>query len=340
MGTNKDGITKIRNDYKKRKSDDGIEEFINYTYVAVTSAILDSSKKQLFCEKAKKEGIFKNVIVLDANDLEEWLEEHIDVALWLLKEFGRSIDEYDIGLVEDEWKNISDATEPKLSYEIFTVGNEAISTKFVDDIKNQTTNKIYVVSSQYYGKELAYDFTLASLFLVNNQTIIDQCICVKSQAALNTIDAFCEDKIVLVNFNCLDFRFTKSLRNTYIFFDTYFTTDIALKIPYRQDFVKQVEKLGFDSINASRISFLIDYNVLALKRLLAKMLLMKIPQWARKKEKSELVPLLLMGEIRMDNEGDIEILRELVGDSYDNYLDILNFWGETNESPIFKYENI
>ena len=167
MGTNKDGITKIRNDYKKRKSDDGIEEFINYTYVAVTSAILDSSKKQLFCEMAKKEGIFKNVIVLDANDLEEWLEEHIDVALWLLKEFGRSIDEYDIGLVEDEWKNISDATEPKLSYEIFTVGNEAISTKFVDDIKNQTTNKIYVVSSQYYGKELAYDFTLASLFLVN-----------------------------------------------------------------------------------------------------------------------------------------------------------------------------
>ena len=227
-----------------------------------------------------------------------------------------------------------------MSYEIFTVGNEAISTKFVDDIKNQTTNKIYVVSSQYYGKELAYDFTLASLFLVNNQTIIDQCICVKSQAALNTIDAFCEDKIVLVNFNCLDFRFTKSLRNTYIFFDTYFTTDIALKIPYRQDFVKQVEKLGFDSINASRISFLIDYNVLALKRLLAKMPLMKIPQWARKKEKSELVPLLLMGEIRMDNEGDIEILRELVGDSYDNYLDILNFWGETNESPIFKYENI
>ena len=65
----------------------------------------------MFCEKAKKEGIFKNVIVLDANDLEEWLEEHIDVALWLLKEFGRSIDEYDIGLVEDEWKNISDTND-------------------------------------------------------------------------------------------------------------------------------------------------------------------------------------------------------------------------------------
>ena len=130
------------------------------------------------------------------------------------------------------------------------------------------------------------------------------------------------------------------MNNTYIFFDTLFDVDIELNMIQRNIFEKEVVKLGYSESEASRISFIVDYNVLALRRLMTKIPSIKIPLWSKNHNKYELIPLLLLGEINMDKICDLEFLKSIIGDDVDSYTEKLNLWSEMNQSPILKYENI
>lgn len=337
IGTDKKALKKIEEDYNKRKLDSN-GEF--YHYIAVVSSILDSRKKQQLCERLAKDGYFKSVQILDANDIEEWLEEYVDVAVWLLKAFGKSVDEYDIQLIEDEWKVIAECTEPKMNYQNFLAGNEAISRKLCKDLTSQQRNNVYTVVSEFFGNEMAYFFTVASLCCNADKVLLDRCVIAKSQQAINTLTAFGSDLIILIDFNCLDIKNTMNASNTYILFNALYVADVSLKMPNRTDFTKSVELLGFDWLRADRIAFLVDYNAVALRRFLAVSPNIKIPSWARDKHKSILIPLLLIGMVDMNNPGDIDVLKCIVGDDYDSYLDSLNFLTEGKGAPLFRYNGV
>lgn len=343
IGTKKDcckGIAKIDSDYQKRKNDDSIKDKNEFTYIAITTCILDSKKKQIKCNEYIKENIFKSVLILDAIDITSWMEEHINVCIWFLQKYGEKIDDYDIVLVSDEWDRISKATTPQLSCDLFIAGNERNSEKLIQDLIATQTNKVFTISSEHYGRDFAYAFFISSLIKSNSAELIERSIAVNSQSGMNYINAFCKGKVVLVNFNCLDDRFANDLNNTYIFFDTLFDADIKLDMIQQRMFVKEIIKLGYSDSEASRISFVADYNALALRRLLAKMPSVRIPIWSRKHEKTELIPLLLMGEINMDKTGDLIFLKSIIGDDIDSYTEKLNLWSEMNQSPILKFENL
>ncbi len=333
-------LSKINDDYVKRKNDVSITDKENYSYIAITTSILNSNTKQIKCDKYTKEKIFKNVLILDAIDITSWMKEHINICIWFLQNYGEKIDDYDINLVSDEWDRISKATNPNLSVNIFTNGNESNSTKLIKDLLEIKENRIFTISSEYYGRDFAYSFCIASIISSENNSLIEKAIVVNSQQAMNYVNAFCKGKIVLVNFNCLDDRFALCLNNIYIFFDILLDVDIKLNMIKQNEFVKEVNKLGYSESEASKISFLVDYNVLTLRRLLTKIPSIKIPLWSKNCNKNELIPLLLMGEINMDKMEDIDFLKLLIGDDIDAYTEKLNLWSEMNQSPILKYGNI
>ena len=340
IGTNKSAIDKIESDYNKRALEDRGLNKAEYTYIAVVSSILNSTDKQAFCDNQTKDGPFKKVCIIDANDIASWLERHVDIEIWLLKQYGKKVEEYGVCLLKDEWMRIAGCATPNLTFEIFKLSNESKAEKFIQDIKEQKENKIYTISSQYYGKNYACSFGIAAMLSSEDNSLIERCLIVNSQDALNYVSVFCNDKIVFVNFNCQDEHFATKLNNTYVLFDTYFSDDIKLDFMQQNAFINAIQNLGFTNSQACDMAHLVDYNVLALRRLLTKIPLLKLPEWAKNKEKSELIPLLLMGELNMDEEGDVSILKELVGIDFDHYIECLNYWSEINESPIFKFGNI
>lgn len=342
IGTNTNcykSFSKINSDYVKRKNDGLFLNKHEYTYVAVTTSILNSSKKEAVNLKYDSENVFKNVVIIDAVDITNWMEEHIDICIWFLQSFGEKIDDYGITVLNDEWNRISLCTTPNLNCSIFKIGNESNSEKLIKDLLEIKSNRIITISSKHYGKEYAFIFCVASLFDSNNSDLIERTIIVNSQPAMNYISAFCHGKIVLVNFNCLDDRFAIELNNTYVFFDSLFGDDIKLEMFQQKDFEKEVEKMGFSTFEAHKISFTIDYNVLALRRLLTKIPSIKIPQWCRNNNKNELIPLLLLGEINMSDECSRDFIAHIIGNDLDNYTETLNLWSEISESPILKFEN-
>lgn len=315
MGAKKDcykGITKIDSDYQKRKNDESITDKNKFTYIAITTSILDAKDKQVKCNEYIKDNIFKSVLIVDAIDITSWMEEHINICIWFLQKYGEKIDDYDVVLVSDEWNRISKATKPNLSNEIFIAGNEGNSKKIIQDLKDSQGNKIFTISSEHYGREFAYAFCISAIIASDFTGLIERAIVVNSQAGMNYVNAFCKGKIVLVNFSCQDDRFAIELNNTYIFFDTLFDVDIELNMIQRNIFEKEVVKLGYSESEASRISFIVDYNVLALRRLMTKIPSIKIPLWSKNHNKYELIPLLLLGEINMDKICDLEFLKSII----------------------------
>lgn len=332
-------FTKIDSDYEKRKVDSTILNKTDYSYVAVTTSILDSKKKENYVQKYEEENIFKKILILDAVDITNWMEDHIDICIWFLQSYGEKIDDYDITLLSDEWDRISLCTTPNFSLGLFKVGNERNSAKLIKDLEEVKSNRIITISSKYYGKDFALSFCIATLMDSSNDDLKERTIIANSQSAMNYVNAFCSGKIVLVNFNCLDDRFAVNLNNTYIFFDSLFGDDIKLEMIQQKEFEKEVEKLGYSCSDAYKISYAIDYNTLALRRLLTKIPSIKVPSWSKNHDKNELIPLLLLGEINMDNQGSLGFIKAIVGEDLDLYTEKLNLWSEMSQSPILKYEN-
>ena len=339
IGTNQNALKKIRTDYNKRiKTTNGLN-LSDYTYIAVTPFVLDSTKKQSLCDKWTKDGFFKKVLIFDANDLESWLKCHVEVCIWFLQECGRQIGNYGIVLPKDELEMISDGTSPSLQYKVFLLGNESYATKLFEDIQGQTKNEIYTISSPFYGREHAYYFCLAAILHSGDGSLIDRCIIVNSQTALDYVSTCCEEKVIIVNCNCTNYRFLHNPQNTYILLETD-QSGIRLNLISRSDFVNALVSMGFSNGQASRTAFMVDYNVLALKRLLSKAPTEKLPKWAKEKYKSELIPLMLLGEINVDNEGDIDVLKSIVGENYDDFFEKLNYWTEQPEPPVIKVGSV
>lgn len=152
-----------------------------FAYIAVTAGIIDSVQKETFVKSIKDDAIFKSGFIIDANDIEEWLEDNIDVAIWLLKVFGKDINSYDSAFISDEWQDIIDECTIALTPDIFLVGNEANSKKIISDISDKRDSNIYNISSPFLGNEYAYYFAIATIMKSTDENLQDKFVVVKSK---------------------------------------------------------------------------------------------------------------------------------------------------------------
>lgn len=121
FGTNEDIKSKFNDDYRKRNENPNKIDTHETTFCFVTSRIWNHQEGITEFTKAKQEdGVWKSVRILDANNLEIWLNECPSVAAW----FSKIIDKpyTDLISLQDYWDNIVDNTEPKLTVEFFCHG--------------------------------------------------------------------------------------------------------------------------------------------------------------------------------------------------------------------------
>ena len=339
FGTSKDNIKKIESDYKKREIDPNIKNKRRTNLVLVTSQILNTSKKIKLEDDYTAKKVFRKVIILDANDLIEWLDANIEVSIWLLKQFGRRIDEYEVRLLTDEWDFISKSTEPNLVTSLFLCGNQAEAERFIKNLR-KSDDGTFSFSSNFYGRDFALFFIVSALIDTSDDSLIDRCIVVKSQDALYLVNSMCENKIVIVDCT-IESNFSVPLvNNVYVFFDNPLFTTISLGITDRNNFTAILKNMDSPNIDPDKYSFLSNFNPISLRRILSNIPSIKAPRWAKEKEKYHMIPLMLLGEINMDSQLYIKTLEMLFGDDYDEFLCSLNYLSEINDPPVFKYGNI
>ena len=117
MGVDKDPAGKATDDYKTRTANPLGVDMATTTFVFVTPRRW--RKKKDWEQKRREEGKWKDVRVLDADDIEQALEEAAAVRIWL----SELLDMPALGAVtiEDWWRRFSGGFDPRLTRRSFSL---------------------------------------------------------------------------------------------------------------------------------------------------------------------------------------------------------------------------
>lgn len=119
MGTGKDPADKANRDYRNRTKNPGVD-MATTTFVFVTPRRWKEKKDW---EKRKRDqGKWRDVRVLDADDIEQALEEAAAVRIWL----SELLDMPTLGVrtIEEWWRRFSNGFDPRLTASVVLAGRE------------------------------------------------------------------------------------------------------------------------------------------------------------------------------------------------------------------------
>lgn len=151
FGTDKNIKLKATKDYEARKA----EASTDVVFVFVT--VRRWQGKDAWAAERRDEHLFKDVLVLDADDLEAWLQSAPAAHLWVSERLG--LRPRDALTLEGWWDRFSAATEPTLPLPLFVAGRH----EEVQRLRALLAGEARVVSIQTEWVDDALGFLHASL---------------------------------------------------------------------------------------------------------------------------------------------------------------------------------
>lgn len=335
LGTDKNSKKKANSDFETRSNKYTSYDKKQYTFVFCTPHIWNGNILEWETEK-NNQGIWKNVVLLDAAIIADWLNENIEVAIWLLNEFGESIQ--GITSLELELKNIQESTSPKLTNEMLICSNEKEAKELVQSLRNadNSVNIIKPSTNIYQG----YLFVLGALANEGSEEIKAKVVVVKDMTSLKFVSKNCNNKIIIVNFidYTSDFPVNCNTQNIYIFIanNKNLRTTLNLSPIFFEDFRRALVNMGIKSDEANEITLKTNRNISCFIRLHTINPLFSKPSWADDVNKNDIIPIALLSEVNISRVSDKEIVSRLIDDTFENYIERLDSWLNKDDSPIFK----
>jgi hypothetical protein len=338
FGANSDVKVKADEDYEKRSKNPIGFNPVECTYVFVTPRLW--SKSDEWVEEKKKDGIWKDIKVINAELLEEWLEIAPTVSAWLsIKHLGKFPNE-GIQSTEDFWEEWSSGPKFKLSSDILHGGRkeqikelfELVSTATVIPVQASSREEAlaFIVSCYKSNPDKDEDFFARSIIVDNADTF-------RKLSALQTplilIPRF-EDTGVI----------NRAVSNGHTVIvplgadsSTNWSNKIVLSQIDRDLFVKSLVKTGLPEELAEKYSKESLRNITILRRQLE--FNRNLPIWAKPENVKDILPALIVGKWDESYENDKTILSKLAGESYEEYSKKLARWLNTSDSPFVKIGN-
>ncbi len=120
MGTSGDPQKKANADYAKRTKNPGDKDPANTTFVFVTPRHWDEGED--WARKKREDGVWRDVRVIDVNDLELALEAAPNVHYWFSELVGKPVD--GAQTIEDWWTRFSVQSSPNLTPQMVVQGRD------------------------------------------------------------------------------------------------------------------------------------------------------------------------------------------------------------------------
>ena len=128
MGTNAEKQDKANSDYANRTASTPKDLRRKTTFVFVTPR--EWQTKDEWAEKKRNDGKWKDVIVIDCNDLEHWIDRSVQVDLWFAEKTGQPSD----GFIDlnRRWRDIRGIGSHDLTPDVFLFGRETTAQSLID----------------------------------------------------------------------------------------------------------------------------------------------------------------------------------------------------------------
>ena len=125
-------LRKANNDFENKSKIESEEYRKDNTFVFVTPR---KFQKEQWIEEKRKENAWKDIKIIDNNDLEQWIETAPEVQIWLADKMSLKIEGFQS--LEEAWEIWIRDTKPKFTEEMFKV----YLYRFEDTFKNWLENK-------------------------------------------------------------------------------------------------------------------------------------------------------------------------------------------------------
>jgi predicted DNA-binding transcriptional regulator AlpA len=311
FGTNQDIKAKANKDYEARKGSASIDE----TFVFATPRRWQG--KDAWVAERQAEGLFKAIVVLDADDVEMWLQLAPSAHLWISERLG--LRPRDAVSLETWWARFSAPTDPVLPVALFAGGRAAQ----VQQLRSLLAGEPRVISIETEWTDDALGFIAASL--LEDGVAASEApspIVVSSAEAWDRITGVPGTGAMIPLFENPDVdRATKNGRHVVGIVDNNTARrrniDVTLPRPARSEASEAFRAVGVEWHQADRLAVLARRSMPALARHLSRVPRVRKPAWAEPPLADALAALMLASRWS-DLPEDLKILSELTGMTSDD----------------------
>lgn len=325
FGCDKDYKQKAKGDLLKRTEDSRGEEIKEITFVFVTPR--EWQNVDVWIQEKKRDSKWKEIVVITAVELEEWLSCTPAVSLWLAT-FLDKLPGSGVETIDHWWNNWANGNGFSLPYSIVLGGRNEEKTKVIDAC--ESPKHVYLEANT---QAEAIAFAIASICTNDNNGLAERALVASTDEAYQDLVNHYKGLIIISTVKEPESAATE--RN-HIIIHTSSTEDhaanaITLPVIPKDDFVNALKEIGISDKKARAYALDTIRDVNVLRRIL------KIeqykPQWASAVNLPKLLPALLVGRWDSSCAGDKELLELMSGKSYRDFFNGLRMFLNVEDAP-------
>ena len=327
-GATKDVKGKIDDDFSKRDGNPLGHDKSSSTFVFVTPRLWEGTEKWL---QTHGEG-WKKVVIYTAVELENWIEQHPSVGMWLAEK-RRLLPAGGYMLPETYWNRWAQGERMTLPYEIILPGREEMSKQVVETCKTDS-----MLSLQALTQSEGITFAIASILSSEDaDKLKSRMIVVTEKDAYNDLVEH-YDNLILLTTVTEGVHYSTKRGHSVIVASTpadQIKQAVSLPIIEKDGFVEALVKMGYDEAKARKIAkdTARDINVFRRREGIA----IEKPKWLDSIE--DLLPAILLGKWIDTVDGDKSVLELLSGMKYEQYEEKLSAHLMEEETPLIHVGN-
>jgi len=341
IGTEASPGKKAEEDYLKRTADPLGFTQKDTSFVFVTPRAWPGRVE--WQNKKRAAAVWKDVRVIAADAIEQWLDLAPAVALWLGRQIKNLSD--NIRDIEGFWEEWSAATKPKMTTEIVIGGRVSDMERIQQWIAKAPS--ILEVRGDSPDEPFAFLYgTIANLPENEKIRALSRCVLVENIHQLRSCaTTFQNSLIIAAPAECREAAGFAVEKGHYVFLSAdsksidFRSNLFELSRPRREIIEKNLNKNGLSEVEAQRIARDMGRSIPVLRRHLF-LSSAKAPTWAEETSAKVLLPVLFVGSWDERKDGDRQVIELLSGESHDKLIEKLKQFLSTDDAPIRKVGSI
>lgn len=313
FGVNSDIKGKADSDFAKSVQALDQKERDDITFVFVTPRRWAGKSKWIAEMEAKQ--LWKDVRAYDSSDLEQWLEQSLTAQTWFANRTGNP--SQGVRSLDKCWEDWANVTAPNLHPALFEIANKVWKERIKSFLENDTTVPLVITADSV---EEALAFLSQILAITEFEQHKDRVLVFDTPGVLTKLAAGTAAFIAVAYKREIEQEFgtlSKDIKTIVVYprNATSAKADIVLDPLTYDSFSNALELMGMKSDDIKLLDAESGRSLTVLRRRLAKVPAIQIPQWADDNSNSEqLIPFVLTGVWNIQNEADRKILSSIAGD--------------------------
>jgi transcriptional regulator with XRE-family HTH domain len=289
-----------------------------------------------WAQERRQEQIWKDVRVLDADDLVEWIALFPSVGYWFATRIGKFV--AGTKPLEETWREWRLSTEWPMSTELVVAGRDQDAIDLLKWLYGKPS--IRNIQGDSVGEGIA--FMYAAIDLLPDQykkLYLSRCLVASSPDAARALGNGSSPQVIVIEASepGLAARLTERGHHVLVVHGSQVgTTDLVnvLSRPQFEPFRDALVQMGMPETKASALTRDSTRKLSILRRLMPSCAEAMVPSWADEGKGRLLLPALLAGAWDENYEGDRAILADLSGEDFATFATRCPSWIDFPDAPM------